>query len=37
MRRPQRFRRQQRATGLLYLGLGAWAALTSNSLGRANP
>jgi threonine/homoserine/homoserine lactone efflux protein len=37
MRRPQRLRRQQRATGLLYLGLGAWAALTGNSLGRANP
>jgi threonine/homoserine/homoserine lactone efflux protein len=29
MRRPQRMRRQQRATGLLYLGLGVWAALSS--------
>ena len=37
IRRPQRFRRQQRATGLLYLGLGAWAALTGYSPGRANP
>ena len=37
MRRPQRFRRQQRATGVLYLGLGAWAALTGNSPGRADP
>jgi threonine/homoserine/homoserine lactone efflux protein len=25
-RRPKRFARQQRATGLLYLGLGGWAA-----------
>jgi threonine/homoserine/homoserine lactone efflux protein len=25
-RHPRRYRRQQRATGLLYLGLGGWAA-----------
>jgi threonine/homoserine/homoserine lactone efflux protein len=25
-RHPRRHRRQQRATGLLYMGLGGWAA-----------
>jgi threonine/homoserine/homoserine lactone efflux protein len=29
-RRPQRRRRQQRATGLLYVGLGGWAALSGS-------
>jgi threonine/homoserine/homoserine lactone efflux protein len=27
-RHPRRYRRQQRATGLLYLGLGGWAAVS---------
>jgi threonine/homoserine/homoserine lactone efflux protein len=29
-RRPKRYRRQQRATGLLYLGLGGWAAASGS-------
>jgi threonine/homoserine/homoserine lactone efflux protein len=29
-RHPQRWRRQQRATGLLYLGLGGWAAASGS-------
>jgi threonine/homoserine/homoserine lactone efflux protein len=29
-RRPKRFARQQRATGLLYLGLGGWAAASGS-------
>jgi len=29
-RRPERFARQQRATGLLYLGLGGWAAASGS-------
>ncbi len=29
-RRPRRWRRQQRATGLLYLGLGGWAAASGS-------
>jgi threonine/homoserine/homoserine lactone efflux protein len=35
MRRPQRMRRQQRATGALYLGLGFWAALSGADRGSA--
>ena len=29
-RRPKRWRRQQRATGVLYLGLGGWAAASGS-------
>ncbi|HKE78959.1 MAG TPA: LysE family transporter, partial [Solirubrobacteraceae bacterium] len=29
-RHPRRWRRQQRATGLLYLGLGGWAAASGS-------
>jgi threonine/homoserine/homoserine lactone efflux protein len=29
-RRPKRYRRQQRATGVLYLGLGGWAAASGS-------
>jgi threonine/homoserine/homoserine lactone efflux protein len=33
-RRPKRWRRQQRATGLLYLGLGGWSAASSGRWNR---
>jgi threonine/homoserine/homoserine lactone efflux protein len=29
-RRPGRYRRQRRATGVLYLGLGGWAAASGS-------